>query len=139
MAQEPQPVDRPELGALVGEVARDMERLVGQHLDLLRAEVGEQLREARLAATSMGAGAGLVAAGGILGSLMVVHALHRSTRLPLWSCYGAVGGLLAVGGASLLAGGARRAAGLSLVPTQTVEAIGEDLRWAKGQMDQPAS
>jgi hypothetical protein len=126
-------------GELVGLIARDAERLIGQHFDLLRSELRQDVREVRSAVASMGAGAGLVATGGVLGSLMLVHGLHRSTRLPLWGCYGLVGGLLTALGAGLVATGAQRAAGLRLVPRETIAALREDVEWIKDLANPEAS
>jgi len=103
---------------------------------LLRSEVGEELQQAKTAALSMGAGAGLIATGGILSALMLVHGLHRSTRLPLWGCYGLVGGLLGAMGTGLLAAGRYEASRVELAPPpQTLAALREDLEWLKDQTD----
>lgn len=133
MAQELEGAGEPDLGTLVGMIAGDTERLLGLHLDLLRSELRGEVREVVAAVASMGAGAGLVATGGILGSVMAVHGLHQATRLPLWKCYGLVGGLLATVGAGMLVTGARRAANVSLAPRQTIEALKENLAWIKDQ------
>jgi hypothetical protein len=123
-----------DLAGLVGLVARDAERLVGQHVDLLRSEIRQGVRGAPAALTAIGAGAGLVMAGGALGTLMLVHALHKSTRIPLWGCYGLVGGVLAAVGGGLIATGSRRAAAISIVPRETIATLGEDLEWLKDQI-----
>lgn len=134
MARDPIQAEWHELADLVGAVARDAERLLGQHVDLLRSELRAGLRQAPAALVSIGAGAGLVAAGGILGSLMIVHALHQSTRIPLWGCYGLVGGLMAAVGGELVLAGTRRAAELPIVPRETVAALREDIQWLKDQV-----
>ena len=133
MAHEVTKADEPNLGTLVAAVARDTERLRALHLELLRSALRGELRAAGRAVASMGAGAGLVATGGALGALMVVHGLHRATRIPLWKCYGIVGAGLATAGAGLLTAGARRAAAVRLVPRQTIEALREDLAWIQDQ------
>jgi len=67
---------------------------------------------------------------------MVVHVLNKATRLPLWSCYGLVGGALGAAGAGLLAAGRREAEGVRLVPAQTMEALKENVEWIKEQTTQ---
>jgi hypothetical protein len=124
---------------LVGLIVHDSERLLGQHARLLRSELRHGLRRVPPAVASIGAGAGLAAVGGGLGLLMLVHALHRSTRLPLWGCYGLVGGTLAAVGAGLMASGVRQAAGISLVPRETLGAFREDVQWIKNQLTGPTS
>lgn len=122
---------------LLGLIAHDTERLLDQHLDLARAEVVRGLREVPAAAVAVAAGAGLVATGGVLGSVMLVHALHRSTRVPLWGCYGLVGGLAAALGVGLISAGARRAAQIQLVPRETLAVLREDVQWIKDQVSRP--
>jgi hypothetical protein len=123
----------PELTELLGAIAHDSGALIGQQLELLRAEVGQELRRVAGAATSVGAGAALVAVGGALGSLMLVHGLHRATRLSLWGCYGLVGALLGGAGAYLLAEGRREAGDVAFVP-QTRQALRENLAWARDRL-----
>jgi len=122
-----------EVTTLLKEIVHDTERLIGQHFELLRSELKQELRQAKDAAVSMGAGAGLVATGGILGTLMAVHGLHKATGLPLWGCYGLVGGLLGAAGAGLMARGWQAAAGLELPPPQTMAALKENFTWLKEQ------
>jgi hypothetical protein len=122
-----------QLTALAEGVIRDVRKLIAEHVDLLRAEVRQDLRRAGTAAASLGAGAGLAALGGVMGTLMVVHLLHRATRLPLWTCYGLVGGTLGVGGAALLYSGAREVAELGRIAPETTRAVREDIAWAKEQ------
>lgn len=131
--------DRRDLPALLGSIARDTERLLGQHVDLVRAEFREGVGEVTPVLGSLAAGAGLVATGGVLGTLMLVHGLNRSTRLPLWGCYGLVGGVMTALGVGLLASGARRAATLRMVPRQTIAALREDVEWIKAQVTHPTS
>jgi len=122
-----------DLTTLVGEVIRDAETLIGQQFDLLRSEIRQEVHQARDAAVSLGTGAALIATGGFLGALATVHAVSRATKLPLWASYGLVGGLVGGAGLALAVSGRRRAERLSLVPEQTVEALKENLSWAKDQ------
>jgi len=123
-----------EMTKLVGLIARDSERLLDQHARLLRSELQQGLHAVPRVITSVGAGAACAAVGGGLGMLMLVHGLHRSTRLPLWSCYGLVGGALAALGAGLMTSGARKAADISLLPRETLGALREDAQWIKNQI-----
>lgn len=133
MANEPNRTGQPDLTTLVGEVVRDTGILIGQQFDLLSSELRQEVAQARDAAVSMGAGAAMVATGGILTAVMTVHLVHRTTKIPLWASYGLVGSLVGGAGLAMVAAGGRRAAGLSLVPRQTVEALKENLAWAKDQ------
>ena len=124
-----------ELVDVLGSIARDAGRLVSQHGQLLREELREGLGDTAEAVATIGAGAGLVAVGGLMGSLMLAHGLNRSTRLPLWACYGLVGGLSSAVGLGLLGSGRRRAAHLRLVPTETIAALRDDLQWIRDQSE----
>jgi hypothetical protein len=115
-----------DTGELVQAIAQDAGRLIEEQFRLLRSEVEQEIAKARRAAISVGLGAGLVATGGILGTLMAVHFLHRTTQLPLWGCYGLVGGLLGAAGAGLLSSGVAEAAQIRLLPPQTAETLRED-------------
>ncbi len=128
-----------EITKLVGLIARDSERLLDQHARLLRSELHESLHAIPRVIAGVGAGAACAAVGGGLGMLMLVHGLHRSTRLPLWSCYGLVGGALAALGAGLMTSGARKAAGISLLPRETIGAVREDALWIKNQIAEATS
>jgi len=128
-----------EVGEVVGLIVHDVENLLDQHARLLRSELRQGLRAAPPALASIGAGASLAAIGGGLGVLMLVHGLQRSTRLPLWSCYGLVGGACAALGAGLISSGTRKAAGLTLVPRETARALREDVAWLKNQLTLPTS
>lgn len=122
-----------DLKELAGAILQDAGKLLGQQVDLLRAEMGQELHKAAGAALSLTAGGGLVAAGGLLSSLMLPHLLHRATRLPLWCCYGLVGGGCAAAGLALVRQGRARLGDVRLL-AQTTEAVKENLTWLKEQL-----
>src|SRR6476620_4304847 len=126
--------DEPSATELVEGILGDARRLLGQQIELFKEEVREEVGRAAALAAEAGAGAGLASLGGVLAAHAAVHLLHRSTRLPLWGCYGLVGGLLGAAGAGLAASGLREAANLRLMPPrQTVEALKENYSWLKEQ------
>ncbi len=124
-----------DLPTLASRVVHEAGTLLSEQVDLLRAEVGQELRRAAGGAAAVAAGGGLAAAGGLLGGFMAVHLLHRATRLPLWCCYGVVAGALGTTAAALLRSGGQRLAGVQLLPPpQTAAALGENLTWLKEQL-----
>ncbi len=137
MARDPAGRELKEMSGLVHAIIGDAERLASQHAALVREDIREGLAPMPVALAAVGAGAGLVAAGGMLGALMIVHGLHKATRIPLWGCYGLVGGAMAAAGYELAAAGARRAASVRLVPRETIAALREDLSWLKDQIAGP--
>ncbi|HJZ59367.1 MAG TPA: phage holin family protein [Gemmataceae bacterium] len=126
-----EPVDLP---SLLGTIARDAKRLVGQQLELFRAELGQELRQAGGAAASVAAGGGLAAAGGLFGGFMLAHLIRRLTGAPLWACYGLVGGSLGTAGLALLRSGRNAIADLRPLP-QTTGALGENLEWLARELN----
>jgi hypothetical protein len=125
----------PALSELIADIVGDAEALLAQQVALFRSEVAREVHRVGDAAFELGAGAGLAATGGALGALAIVHGLRRATRLPLWSCYGLVGGVLGAAGVALLTSGAGRLSGVRLLPPpQTAEALQENLSWVKQQM-----
>ncbi len=124
-----------ELINVLGSIARDAGHLAAQHGQLLREEIREGVGDTAGAVATIGAGAGLVAVGGLLGSLMLAQGLSRATRLPLWGCYGIVGGLMGAVGVGLIGSGTRRAANLKLLPAETIAALRDDLQWIKNQTE----
>jgi Putative Actinobacterial Holin-X, holin superfamily III len=121
-----------DLTPLLSEIVSDSHKLISQQVKLLRLELLGELQKAKTPAFSLGAGLGLVAAGGLLSTQMLVHLLHRYTHLPLWACYGIVAGLLGAAGAKLIDWGRKKIGDLQLTyPPQTAEALKENLRWLK--------
>lgn len=139
MAKKSPVAEAADMAAVMANIVHDSGKLVEQQIDLLRAEVGQEFRQVAGAAVSVAAGGGLAAAGGLLSGMMLAHLLHRTTRLPLWSCYGVVGGALGAASAAFLQAGRSNLTGLKLVPPQTAEAAKENVAWLKNQMTPAAT
>lgn len=135
MSKDSASLQNQDLPTLIGGIARDTGTLVQQQVDLLRADLVSEARRAGGAVLSMAAGGGLVAAGGLLSGMMLVHALHRATRLPLWVCYGLVGSGLGATGLTLLRDGREKIASVQLLPPpETAAALKENVAWVKQQV-----
>jgi hypothetical protein len=65
---------------------------------------------------------------------MLVHLLHAPTALPLWVCYGTVGGPCAAGRVALLVLGKNKLAYVHLAPQETAETMKENVLWIKTQV-----
>lgn len=129
MAKRPADADpKPDLGTLLGTIAADAKELLGQQVELFRAELGGELRRAGGAAAATAAGGGLAVAGGLLAGFSAAHLLSRLTGLPLWAGYGLAAGGLGAAGAKLLLAGRDGFAGLRPLP-QTTEALAENAEW----------
>ena len=124
----------PILAQLLTGLMQDAQTLLRQEMALATHELRVALRNTIRAVMFLGIGIGIAAIGGWLLILMLVHLLQALTALPLWACYGIVGGLLAAGGMVLLVLGKRKLARLHLVPQQTVETMQENVQWIKSQV-----
>jgi Putative Actinobacterial Holin-X, holin superfamily III len=121
----------PTLAELLTGLMHDARVLLRQEVALATHEVRTELRTIMRAVMSLGIGAGLAAVGGWLLILMLVHLLRALTVLPLWACYGIVGGLFAVVGGVLLVLGKQKLARLHLAPQGTVETMKDNAQWVK--------
>jgi hypothetical protein len=124
----------PTLTQLLTGLMNDVKELLRQELALAKHEVRQELRETLLVVVFLGIGVGIAAIGGLLLILMLVHLLHALTALPLWACYGIVGGLFAVVGVVLLVIGKHKMAGIHMVPQETVETMKENAQWIKDKV-----
>lgn len=115
------------LSSLLKAAISDAQQLLEQRIDRLRDEFRDEIRKAQEAGLSLGAGAGMVAVGGILSGFMLVHLTNRVTGLPLWACYGLVGSALGAAGGQLLSTGASKASEVQLLPSNPAEAIQESV------------
>jgi len=121
----------PTLAQLVSELVSDAKQLLRQEVALAKHEIQEEIRKTKVAVVSLGAGIGIAALGGLLLIIMLVHLLNALTELPLWACYGIVGGICALVGIVLLYLGKKQMTRIDMVPQQTVETMRENVRWIK--------
>ena len=119
---------------LITGILTDVRVLLRQEVELLRDEVKLELSKAGRAASGFGIGAALIAVGTLFFLLMLVHGLHEWTVLPLWACYGIVGGLLAGIGATLLFRAWSLAGSVHPAPHRTIHAMKENVQWIKDRM-----
>jgi Putative Actinobacterial Holin-X, holin superfamily III len=124
----------PTLAQLLIGLMHDAQQLLRQEVALAKHEIRVELRKILGAGISLGLGIGIAAIGGLLLILMLVHLLHALTALPLWVCYGIVGGLCAAGGIVLLVLGKQKLADVHLAPQETVATMRENVQWIKAQV-----
>jgi Putative Actinobacterial Holin-X, holin superfamily III len=125
---------KPTLTELLTGLMHDAMVLLRQEVALAKHEIRAELWNIILAVLSLGVGGGIAAIGGLLLILMLVHLLQALTALPLWACYGIVGGLFAVVGVVLLVLGKQKMARIHLMPQGTVETMQENVQWIKEQV-----
>jgi hypothetical protein len=123
----------PSLASLISGIINDAKDLLLHEFTMAKLEVQNELRKTKAAAVSLGVGVGVTAVGGVLLLPMLVHLLHALTNLPLWGCYGIVGGVLVVAGLIILSTGKKTAEQIEVVPQETVETMKENAQWIKEQ------
>lgn len=115
--------------SLVGGILNDAKDLLLQEVAQTKREVKYELRKAKTKAIALGTGLGVSALGVVVLILMLVHMLAALTVVPLWGCYGIVGGALVVLGGLLFAMGKTKADGLDAVLPRPVERGTETAQW----------
>jgi hypothetical protein len=133
MPNQSQPGSEPSLAALLGDIINDAKDLMVHEFTMAKLEVQDELRKTKTAAISLGIGISITAVGGLLLIIMLVHLLQTLTNIPLWGCYGIVGGVLLVVGLVLLATVRKTAEEINVIPQQTVETLKENAKWIKEQ------
>jgi hypothetical protein len=128
-----QHLSEPSFVSLLGGIAKDAKELMLQEVALAKHEMQYELRKAKTAAIALGSAIGIIATGGVLLMLALVHMLDAFTVVPLWGCYGIVASVLVVLGAVLLAAGKTKAEEVDIVPQQTLERIKEIAQWLTKQ------
>jgi hypothetical protein len=125
---------KPSFASLLEGLIRDIKTLVRQEITLAKDEIQAEVRKLKMAGLSVIIGTALAAVGGLLLIFMLVHLLQAVTGLPLWACYGIVGGLLVGSAALLLFKAKANMSDVHLAPQQTLAAMKENATWIKEQV-----
>lgn len=123
------PTAEPSIAVLLSGIVNGAKNLLEQEVMMFKLEARDELHKAKSAAVTLGIGIGIVTAGGMLLSVMLVQVLTVSTELPLWGCYGLVGSGLVLLGSVLLTVGKHKIERLDVVPRQTLETMKETAQW----------
>lgn len=116
MATDTAELTADNLSALTRGIMNDLEELVSQQFNLVRREMGDELKKAGIAGLSLSGGAGATVAGGLMGTLSLVYFLHEVFGLPLWLSYAITGCGCCAAGASLISAGVHEVSHVNLLP-----------------------
>ena len=119
---------------LIGGILLDVKSLLRQEVQLFKDEVKLEISTAGRAATKFLIGTALGILGLLFLLLMLVHGLHEWTVLPLWACYGLVGGALIGTGLVLLVRAQSCAGRVQAAPRRTLHSMKENVQWIKEHM-----
>lgn len=106
----------PGWGSLLTGITAEAKELLLLEVALKKLEVQYELTKAKSAAISLGIAIGTVAVGVMLLALTAVHGLAAQSAIPLWACYGIVGGVIAAIGAVGLVFARSKAVKLDIAP-----------------------
>jgi len=120
--------------SLLEGLLRDIKTLVRQEIRLAKDEIQAEVRKLKMAGLSVIIGAALAAVGGLLFIFMLVHLLQAVSGLPLWACYGIVGGLLVGSAALLLVKAKASMSDVHIAPQKTMATMKENATWIKEQV-----
>ena len=114
---------------LLSGIVTDAQNLVGQQLAMFRTEVKEDVRRTKQALVALVCGLALLSVGAALLCFMAVHGLQAAFELPLWACFGIVGGTLAVGGGLAFYAAVRQLNEFNPLPDESAQALKENMQW----------
>jgi hypothetical protein len=115
---------------LVSGIFADAQHLLQQQLAMFRQEIRDDLRKSRDAALSLAGGIGITLLGGVLVLLMVPLLLHWAwPELPLWACFGIVGGVISTLGGVLAYAGIKKFKSFNPLSDTSIAAFKENLKW----------
>jgi hypothetical protein len=115
---------------LVSGILADAQKLIEQQLNLLRHEVKDELHKTMTAAMILMSGSVIVLVGGILLCFMLVELLAwAAPSIPIWGCYGIVGGSIMALGGVLLFIAIQKLKSINPLLGESIQAFKETLQW----------
>lgn len=121
--------------SLLKGIVSDAQELIQQQLALFRAEIKDDVRKTVGILIAIVSGAFMVAVGGALLCFMLVHLLNSvAPALPLWGCFGIVGGSVALIGGIVAYAAVARFKTFNPLPDESVQALKENVQWIKNRM-----
>ncbi len=117
---------------LVSGLIEDLQSLVRSEVQLAKTEIREDVRD-------IGKGAGMIAAGALVGLVGFIFLMLGATYLlnkvvEMWIAAGIVGLVLVIIAAGIALAGKGKLSAANLKPDQTIDSIKENKEWANRQM-----
>ena len=117
------------LSALVRGIFTDAAHLFALELDLARIDIWEDIRRAQEFLTLLVLGLTIAAIGLAMVLVMAALLVNAGAALPLWACFGIVGGITFVVGAGFIIWANSKKAGVDFIPQRVAEAVKQDIQW----------
>jgi hypothetical protein len=114
---------------LISGIITDAQELVRQQLAMFRTELKQDVRRTKQALVALVIGLALASVGATLLCFMAVYGLEAAFELPLWACFGIVGGLLALGGGLAFYSALKQFNEFNPLPDESAQALKENMQW----------
>jgi len=114
---------------LVSGIFIDVTKLLGQELELAKLGLQEDIRRSKAYFAFLIFGGAIAAMGLLMMLFMAAFLLNAGLKLPLWGCFGIVGGLTFLVGGLLVVAAKIKNPIVDFSPQRSAEAIKEDFEW----------
>lgn len=128
-ASQGTPVATPSVARLVTEIVDDTSRLIGQQVEMLKAEFREDMTRTKSAASFAAVGVTLMTVGGLSLVFGLVYLMHEQFQIPMWTAWAGLGGVVLAAGVACGLIGKARFESFSPLPDKTARALQENLTW----------
>ena len=129
MAKQSELLGNISWSTLLNGIVSDLTRLFAQELELAKLEIRDDIRTAKALVVSLVLGLLVTGMGFLMLIVMVALILNAYTIVPLWGCFGIVGGAMCLVGAALLIWVKRKKTDIDFIPQRATEAVKEDIGW----------
>jgi len=134
MSKDPRVAENTTWSNLLSGIFIDVTKLVAQELELAKLELQADIRRTKAYFALMILGGFIAGMGLLILLVMAAHLLNSGTKLPLWVCFGIVGGTtLLVGGVLLIVAKIKNSK-IDFIPQRSAEAVKEDLEWIRSSI-----
>jgi hypothetical protein len=114
---------------LVTEILDDVQTLAGQQIQMLKAELCEDLDRSKRAARFGAMGIVLLTLGGGILIACLVNLLHEELRFSMWASCLIIGGVLSAAGFAFAVAASNLVTRFNPLPDKTIDTLRENLTW----------
>jgi uncharacterized membrane protein YqjE len=125
---------QPSWSDLLSGIFLDATKLLAQELELAKLELQEDIQRTKAFIGLLMVGGALAAIGLVFLLAMAAFLLNAGTHLPLWACFGIIGGVIFVLGAVFLITAKMRNVKVDFIPQRSAEAVKEDFEWIQSSI-----
>jgi len=129
MSKEPHSVENASWSGLVSGIVIDTAQLFAHELELAKLELQEDIRNTKVFIGFLLFGLAIASMGFLMILMLFAYLINATTIIPLWGCFGIVGGITLLIGAAFLVWGINRKPDIDLIPQRAAEAVKEDIEW----------